>query len=271
MNLTEYAIRKQYRYSKLNYVFDIYMECEYRANLTQKEFDGLQPGEFRFDYSSWENRLGYSHKQMVRAIKELTTKNIVIIQTFKGKKGACSKYFLSRFKEQKKEQNEEQNEEQNKHSKINSLESVEEQNREQKQEQKREHSSQYNNLNIISNNNNISKDILCSTEVQQVINRWNLLGLQNIKGIYSGTNRYKLFNARLKQYGINDILAAIDNIDKSSFLKGQNKKGWIITFDWFIKPNNFIKVLEGNFNNSIKKENDDKETKRKIFNTKLNY
>ena len=22
---------------------------------------------------------------------------------------------------------------------------------------------------------------------------------------------------------------------------------WVITFDWFIKPNNFIKVLEGNY------------------------
>jgi len=30
-------------------------------------------------------------------------------------------------------------------------------------------------------------------------------------------------------------------------LKGQNNKGWTITFDWFIKPNNFIKVLEGNY------------------------
>ena len=24
-------------------------------------------------------------------------------------------------------------------------------------------------------------------------------------------------------------------------------EGWIITFDWFVRPNNFIKVLEGNY------------------------
>ena len=45
------------------------MECEYRANLTKGEYDGLLPGEFRFDYESWERRLGISKKQLVRAIK----------------------------------------------------------------------------------------------------------------------------------------------------------------------------------------------------------
>jgi hypothetical protein len=24
----------------------------------------------------------------------------------------------------------------------------------------------------------------------------------------------------------------------------------MITFDWFVKPNNFVKVLEGNYNNT---------------------
>ena len=48
------------------------------------------------------------------------------------------------------------------------------------------------------------------------------------------------------------VLQAIDEISTSDFLKGQNNKGWTITFDWFIKPNNFIKVLEGNYKNSLK-------------------
>lgn len=152
MNFTEHEIRKKYRYSKLSYVFDVYMECEFRANITQNIYEGLKPGEFRFDYKSWEDRLGYSHKQMVRAIKELTLENIVIIQIEKGKKGVSSKYFLARFQEQKKEQNEEQKQEQNNSSNFNGLEGVKEQKEEQKQEQKRIHSSQYNNLNIISNN-----------------------------------------------------------------------------------------------------------------------
>ena len=38
----------------------------------------------------------------------------------------------------------------------------------------------------------------------------------------------------------------IDEINNSKFLKGQ-AKDFEITFDWFIKPNNFVKVLEGNY------------------------
>ena len=102
----------------------------------------------------------------------------------------------------------------------------------------------------------IEKDTInsiSSTEVQQIINTWNSLGLQNIKFIKNNTNRYKMLNARIKEYGIDTFLQAINNIRNSSFLKGQNNRNWTITFDWLIKPNNFIKVLEGNY--------DDKENK----------
>ena len=100
---------------------------------------------------------------------------------------------------------------------------------------------------IDKSNNTISKDIVSSTNVQLIMDKWNELGLQKIISVNPGTNRYKLLNARIKEYGIEKILAAIDEIQESTFLKGQNKKGWTITFDWFIKPNNFIKVLEGNY------------------------
>lgn len=111
-------------------------------------------------------------------------------------------------------------------------------------------------------NNTISKDIVCSTKVQPIIEKWNSLKLQRLVSINQGTNRYKLLNARIKEYGVEGILKAIDNINNSSFLKGQNKNNWTITFDWLIRPNNFIKVLEGNYsdkegqalNNSISKE-----------------
>lgn len=159
MNFTEYEIRKKYRYSNLSYIFDVYMECEYRANLTQEEYDGLLPGEFRFDYESWERRLGISKKQLVRAIKELTINNAVIVQTFKGRKGISSKYFLTRFEEQKIEQNKELKgkrkgtETSLENTRVKVCGGTEKgTQKEQNEEQKKVHSSQYNNLNIISNN-----------------------------------------------------------------------------------------------------------------------
>ena len=87
----------------------------------------------------------------------------------------------------------------------------------------------------------------------KIIEKWNSLNLQELKTINPNTNRHLLLNARLKEYSLEDFIKAMDNIDNSDFLKGQNDKGWAITFDWLIKPNNFIKVLEGNYNNKSNK------------------
>ncbi|MEN8078217.1 hypothetical protein ABFP60_14720 [Clostridioides difficile] len=113
----------------------------------------------------------------------------------------------------------------------------------------------------LSKDNNISKDI-CSTNVQRIIDEWNSLGLNKVISINPGTNRSKSLNARIKEYGEDSIINAIKNINSSSFLKGQNKNNWVITFDWLIKPNNFIKVLEGNYDD-IKSKIKNKEMKEK--------
>lgn len=97
-------------------------------------------------------------------------------------------------------------------------------------------------------NLSISDDIDCRTdERQKVIDEWNALGISPISRLTSGTNRYSMLNARLKEYGLDAVLQAIWNVRLSSFLRGQNKNGWTITFDWFVKPNNFVKILEGNY------------------------
>ena len=90
---------------------------------------------------------------------------------------------------------------------------------------------------------------------QRITDAWNRAGLTQIKEIRAGSARHKMFCARLREYGEEQILEAVEKAKNSPFLKGQNAKGWIITFDWFLKPNNFIKVLEGNYderNNSRK-------------------
>ena len=43
-------------------------------------------------------------------------------------------------------------------------------------------------------------------------------------------------------------IKAVNTIKDSDFLKGY-KTDFVISMDWFIKPNNFIKVLEGNYSN----------------------
>ena len=97
----------------------------------------------------------------------------------------------------------------------------------------------------------ISKDIL--VPLDKVTHKWNELNLSQIKSI--SNNRKKLLQARIKEHGEESIFECIENIKKSSFLKGQNNRNWIITFDWLIRPNNYIKVLEGNYNDRENKSN----------------
>ena len=111
----------------------------------------------------------------------------------------------------------------------------------------------------IEKDNNISKDIF----INKVVSEWNSIGVSPIK-LIRGT-RQKMLNARIKEYSEEGVLQAINNIKHSDFLKGQNKNSWVITIDWFLKPNNFIKVYEDNYN-SKKKTNDpfgNEEIKRK--------
>lgn len=79
----------------------------------------------------------------------------------------------------------------------------------------------------------------------KIVSAWNDLGLSEVKSI-QGT-RLKYLNARIKEYSEEEIIKGIRSIRNSSFLMGQNKNNWTITFDWFIKPTNMPKVLEGNY------------------------
>lgn len=70
--------------------------------------------------------------------------------------------------------------------------------------------------------------------------------------------RYKSLSARIREHGKDKVLEAIENIKASNFLQGMNDKGWVITFDWFVKPNNFVKVLDGNYSNRVTREQEKK-------------
>lgn len=97
----------------------------------------------------------------------------------------------------------------------------------------------------------VSKDTICQTDVRRVIEEWNKLqevGINPIRDIKPSSKRYQLLKGRIREYGIDEVLNAINNVRNSDFLRGENNRGWMITFDWFVKPNNFIKTLEGNYN-----------------------
>lgn len=89
---------------------------------------------------------------------------------------------------------------------------------------------------------------VCRTkDVRRIIEAWNTLGLQQVTKITGDSKRGGMLRARVKEYGVDAVLDAIEKVRASAFLHGQNSRNFVITFEWFVKPNNFPKVLEGNY------------------------
>lgn len=106
----------------------------------------------------------------------------------------------------------------------------------------------------------VSKDTVRQTEVRRAVVAWNQLeacGIAKVSKLNASSQRYKMLSARISEFGIDDVLKAIDKVAHSSFLQGKSggSRQWMITFDWFVRPNNFPKVLDGNYDDKREKGN----------------
>lgn len=98
----------------------------------------------------------------------------------------------------------------------------------------------------------VSKDTVCQTDVRQIMEKWNELqsvGIKPVIRLSRKSKRYGNLIARIKEYGKENVLDAIEKIKSSDYCQGKNKYGWTIAFDWFVLPSNFPKVFEGNYDN----------------------
>lgn len=55
-------------------------------------------------------------------------------------------------------------------------------------------------------------------------------------------------HARIKEYGVEKCMEALDIVKASDFLCGR-KTDWKANFDWIWMPTNFAKIIEGAYNN----------------------
>ena len=108
--------------------------------------------------------------------------------------------------------------------------------------------------------NSVKSEIKNNSEQAKIIEEWNSIddNVPKVTLIRSGSTRQKLLQARINEYGFDNVLKAIDNVKNSQYLKGYVKP-FRITFDWFIKPNNFPKVLDGNYNDFTTPKSNDEE------------
>lgn len=104
-------------------------------------------------------------------------------------------------------------------------------------------------IRIENKNKNIFNNLSNDKLFVPLLQKWNELPdtISKISTLKKDTQRYKMLSQRVSEYGADKVLEAIEKIKQSSFLQGKNNRGWTITFEWFVRPNNFIKVLEGNY------------------------
>lgn len=81
--------------------------------------------------------------------------------------------------------------------------------------------------------------------------------IKPITSITDGTRRAEWLLARRREYGDDAIFRMIDKASGSAFLNGHNQRGFTASFDWLIRPNNFPKVLEGNYDDEKNQDYED--------------
>ena len=71
-------------------------------------------------------------------------------------------------------------------------------------------------------------------------------------------------SARLREHGRDAVFDVIRAAGRSSFLAGQNTRGWTADFDWIFRLENFVKALEGKYENKEKSQQYGSESNRQI-------
>lgn len=87
---------------------------------------------------------------------------------------------------------------------------------------------------------------LCEYFNEKIAEHGSAIG--RIKGING--ERQKAVRARIREYGKEAFGTVVEKAATSAFLNGRNNKNFIATFDWLVRPTNFPKVLEGNYDDS---------------------
>lgn len=99
---------------------------------------------------------------------------------------------------------------------------------------------------------------------REIMDFWNRSmqdkAIKKVSALREGSTRGKSVRARLSEYGLDKIYETIQKASESRFLNGDNNRSWIATFDWVFLPSNFIKVLDGNYDNTPRNVKEQKDT-----------
>lgn len=82
-----------------------------------------------------------------------------------------------------------------------------------------------------------------------IVSNYHSLCPNMAKVIALNDTRKGYINARFSEYGVEKITEVLRRAGQSDFLNGKNDKAWKADFEWLMRPQNFLKVLEGKYEN----------------------
>ena len=85
------------------------------------------------------------------------------------------------------------------------------------------------------------------SKAQAIVDLFNELCPSLSKVTVLSTCREKAITARLKEFTVEQFTTVFKKAEASKFLTGRNGKAWRANFDWLINASNFVKVLDGNY------------------------
>lgn len=119
----------------------------------------------------------------------------------------------------------------------------------------------YTNNKIQENKNNIintgDRDILSLspddiapvTNYQKIIDLFNSICGNSLPKVKQLTEQRRKLIRQANKYLQGDFDKLFRAVEDSDFLTGRNGKWTACNFDWILKPNNIVKILEGNYSN----------------------
>lgn len=113
-----------------------------------------------------------------------------------------------------------------------------------KQKHKRKHKEDTEEFRLSFGDESSDPEKGFQNEVMDYFNA-NCKGLTKVKVLTD--KRKRAVFARYREHGREAIFEMMRKASASKFLNGQGKHSFVATFDWLFRPENFIKTLEGNY------------------------
>jgi hypothetical protein len=236
--------------------FRLFIHLLFSVNWEDKKWHGevIKRGEIITSQSSLAEQTLLTIKQVRRALDNLKmTGEIKVESTNRFTKIKVVNY--TKYQDKGRQKTRQNADKQKNIAEIDNTKGKQRANKGQTKGKQRATTKEYNTLNTF--NNNISSALQSNTDVT-VYN--------TIKDLFNSTckslpqvkmiskSRKTLIDARLQDYTIDDFKKVFTLAEKSDFLSGRNGKWTNCNFDWLIKSNNFLKVIEGTYKNGNKQK-----------------